>query len=106
FTKDPCAPGGSEPISVLATYPLILIARAGLPFDNLPDLVAYARANPGKVNYGNQGKGQTGHLLGELLMLKGGFRMTEIPYRCSAPAPSTWCRTIFSPPKPTSMPAS
>src|SRR4030095_2064837 len=86
FTKDPCAPGGSEPISVLATYPLILIARAGLPFDNLPDLIAYARANPGKVNYGNQGKGQTGHLLGELLMLKGDFRMTEIPYRGSAPA--------------------
>src|SRR5262249_19383487 len=45
-----------------------------------------ARANPGKINYGHQGKGQTGHLLGELLMLKGKFRMTEIPYRGSAPA--------------------
>ena len=44
------------------------------------------KANPGKVNYGHQGKGNTGHLLGELLMLKGGFRMTEIPYRGSAPA--------------------
>jgi tripartite-type tricarboxylate transporter receptor subunit TctC len=75
-----------EPISVLATYPLILIARADLPFDDLQDLVAYARANPGKINYGHQGKGQTGHLLGELLMLKGKFRMTEIPYRGSAPA--------------------
>ena len=75
-----------EPISVLATYPLILIARADLPFDDLQDLIAYARANPGKINYGHQGKGQTGHLLGELLMLKGKFRMTEIPYRGSAPA--------------------
>jgi tripartite-type tricarboxylate transporter receptor subunit TctC len=75
-----------EPISVLATYPLILIARADLPFDDLQDLVAYARANPGKINYGHQGKGQTGHLLGELMMLKGKFRMTEIPYRGSAPA--------------------
>jgi tripartite-type tricarboxylate transporter receptor subunit TctC len=71
---------------VLATYPLILIARPDLPSGNLPDLIAYARANPGKINYGHQGKGQTGHLLGELLMLKGHFRMTEIPYRGSAPA--------------------
>ena len=44
------------------------------------------KANPGKINYGHQGKGNTGHLLGELLMLKAGFRMTEIPYRGSAPA--------------------
>src|SRR5262249_10379163 len=55
-------------------------------FDSLQDLIAYARANPGKINYGHQGKGQTGHLLGELLMLRGKFRMTEIPYRGSAPA--------------------
>jgi len=75
-----------EPISVLAAYPLILIGRESLPFDNLADVIAYARANPGKINYGHQGKGQTGHLLGELLMLKGKFRMTEIPYRGSAPA--------------------
>jgi tripartite-type tricarboxylate transporter receptor subunit TctC len=75
-----------EPVSVLATYPLILIARADLPFNDLQELVAYARANPGKINYGHQGKGQTGHLLGELMMLKGKFRMTEIPYRGSAPA--------------------
>lgn len=75
-----------EPISVLASYPLVLIARSSLPFDNLPDLIAYARANPGKINYGHQGKGQTGHLLGELLMLEGKFRMMEIPYRGSAPA--------------------
>ena len=75
-----------EPVSVLATYPLILIARADLPFNDLQELVAYARANPSKINYGHQGKGQTGHLLGELMMLKGKFRMTEIPYRGSAPA--------------------
>jgi tripartite-type tricarboxylate transporter receptor subunit TctC len=75
-----------EPVSVLATYPLVLIARGNLPADDLPGFIAYAKANPGKVNYGHQGKGNTGHLLGELLMLKGGFRMTEIPYRGSAPA--------------------
>ena len=71
---------------MLATYPLILIGRAGAPFNTTAEFIAFARANPGKVNYGHQGKGNTGHLLGELLMLKGGFRMTEIPYRGSAPA--------------------
>src|SRR5207249_6080436 len=75
-----------EPVSVLAGYPLTLLGRASLPADTLPEFIAYARANPEKINYGHQGKGNTGHLLGELLMLKGNFRMTEIPYRGSAPA--------------------
>lgn len=75
-----------EPISVLATYPLIIITSTALPANNLAEFIAYAKANPGKVNYGHQGKGNTGHLLGELMMLKGGFKMTEVPYRGSAPA--------------------
>jgi tripartite-type tricarboxylate transporter receptor subunit TctC len=86
FAKTSFDTRGLEPISVLATYPLILIARAEAPFNTTAELIAYARANPGKVNYGHQGKGNTGHLLGELMMLKGDFRMTEIPYRGSAPA--------------------
>jgi tripartite-type tricarboxylate transporter receptor subunit TctC len=79
-------PRAMEPVSVLATYPLIVLARPGLPLGSMPELIAYARANPGKVNYGHQGKGNTGHLLGERMMLKGQFKMTEIPYRGSAPA--------------------
>jgi tripartite-type tricarboxylate transporter receptor subunit TctC len=86
FTKAAFDTRAMEPVSVLATYPLIVLARVGLPANNMSELVAYAQANPGKVNYGHQGKGNTGHLLGELLMLKGNFRMTEIPYRGSAPA--------------------
>ena len=86
FTKAAFDTRAMEPISVLATYPLIVLARAGLPANNMSELIAYAQANPGKINYGHQGKGNTGHLLGELLMLKGNFRMTEIPYRGSAPA--------------------
>ena len=74
------------PISVLAVYPMVVLARTGFPADDLGALIAYGRANPGKINYGNQGKGQTGDLLGKLLMAKGDFRMTEIPYRGSAPA--------------------
>ena len=75
-----------EPVSVLATYPLVMLARAGFPADNMKQLIAYGRANPGKINYGNQGKGQTGDLLGKLLAMKGNFQMAEIPYRGSAPA--------------------
>ena len=86
FTKAAFDTRAMEPVSVLATYPLIMLARAGLPANNMSELIAYAQANPGKINYGHQGKGNTGHLLGELLMLKGNFRMTEIPYRGSAPA--------------------
>jgi tripartite-type tricarboxylate transporter receptor subunit TctC len=86
FSKVAFDTRGMEPVSVLATYPLIVLGRAGLPADNLSQLIAYAQANPGKINYGHQGKGNTGHLLGELLMLKGHFQMTEIPYRGSAPA--------------------
>jgi tripartite-type tricarboxylate transporter receptor subunit TctC len=75
-----------EPVSVLAAYPLILIARGNFPAYDLAGFIAYAKANPSKVNYGHQGKGNTGHLLGELMMLRGKFRMAEIPYRGSAPA--------------------
>jgi tripartite-type tricarboxylate transporter receptor subunit TctC len=86
FTKSGYDTRSMVPISVLATYPLIVIGSAKLPAKNFAEFLAYARANPGKINYGNQGKGNTGHLLGELMMLKGGFNMTEIPYRGIAPA--------------------
>jgi tripartite-type tricarboxylate transporter receptor subunit TctC len=86
FTKSAFDTRPLEPVSVLATYPLIVLARANLPVNNLKEFIDYAKANPGKINYGHQGKGNTGHLLGELLMLKGNFKMTEIPYRGSAPA--------------------
>jgi tripartite-type tricarboxylate transporter receptor subunit TctC len=75
-----------EPISVLATYPLIILLRKEFPANNLKEFVEHARANPGKVNYGNAGIANTGHLLGELMMMKGDFKMTGVMYRGSAPA--------------------
>jgi tripartite-type tricarboxylate transporter receptor subunit TctC len=84
FTKSAFDTRSMEPVSVLASYPLTVLGRGNLPVDDLPGFIAYAKANP--VNYGHQGKGNTGHLLGELLMMKGGFKMTEVPYRGSAPA--------------------
>jgi tripartite-type tricarboxylate transporter receptor subunit TctC len=86
FAKSGFDTRGLEPVSVLASYPLTLLGRGNLPANTLSEFIAYARANPDKVNYGHQGKGNTGHLLGELLQLKGNFKMTEIPYRGSAPA--------------------
>jgi len=86
FTKAAFDPRPLEPISVLATYPLIIILRKDFPANNLKEFIDYAKANAGKVTYGHQGKGNTGHLLGELMMLKSNFKMTEVPYRGSAPA--------------------
>jgi tripartite-type tricarboxylate transporter receptor subunit TctC len=86
FTKASFDPRPLEPVSVLATYPLIIVTRKDFPANDLEAFIDYAKANPGKVTYGHQGKGNTGHLLGELMMLKAGFKMTEVPYRGSAPA--------------------
>src|SRR5262245_37396239 len=79
FTKSAFDTRAMEPVSVLATYPLTVLGRGNLPANNLPEFIAYAKANPDKVNYGHQGKGNTGHLLGELLVLKGGVPNTEVP---------------------------
>src|SRR6202521_5757052 len=57
FKKSAFDPRALVPVSVLATYPLIVIARAGLGANNLPDFIALARANPGKITYWHQGKG-------------------------------------------------
>jgi tripartite-type tricarboxylate transporter receptor subunit TctC len=86
FTKAAFDPRPLEPISVLATYPLIILLKQAFPANDLKGFIDYAKANPGKVNYGHQGKGNTGQLLSELMMLKANFKMTEVPYRGSAPA--------------------
>src|SRR5262245_21388997 len=75
-----------EPISVIARYPSVLLARPDLPASNTAELVAYARANPGEINYGSQGKGQIGHLTMELVKYLGKVDMVHVPYRGSAPA--------------------
>ena len=79
-------PRGFEPVSVLATYPTVLFARADLPANNLAELVALARANPGKLTYASQGKGQIAHLTMEALKMMTKVDILHIPYRGSAPA--------------------
>jgi tripartite-type tricarboxylate transporter receptor subunit TctC len=79
-------PRAFEPISVLATYPSLLLGRADLPASDVPQLVAYAKANPGKLSYASQGRGQIGHLTMELFKSLTGVDIVHIPYRGSAPA--------------------
>jgi tripartite-type tricarboxylate transporter receptor subunit TctC len=79
-------PRAFVPISVLATYPSLLISRPDLPAQNIPELIAYAKANPGKLSYASQGKGQIGHLTMELFKSLTGIDMVHVPYRGSAPA--------------------
>jgi tripartite-type tricarboxylate transporter receptor subunit TctC len=79
-------PRAFEPVSILATYPAVLLGRADLPVSNVPELIAYAKANPGKLSYASQGKGQIGHLTMELFKALTGVEIVHIPYRGSAPA--------------------
>ncbi len=79
-------PRALEPVSVLATYPTLLLGRADLPAADVPELIAYAKAHPGKLSYASQGKGQVGHLTLELFKSMTGTDIVHIPYRGSAPA--------------------
>lgn len=75
-----------EPVGVIAAYPAILLARNDLPVNNTAELIAYAKANSGKLNYGSQGRGQIAHLAMEQLMHMAKVRMVHVPFRGSAPA--------------------
>ena len=70
---------------VVSFYNVLVINR-DLPFKGFNDLIAYARANPGKVTFGSAGIGGSNHLSAELLALKTGTRMTHVPYKGNAPA--------------------
>jgi tripartite-type tricarboxylate transporter receptor subunit TctC len=74
------------PISLLASSPNILLVRADSPYKNLADLLAAARANPGKLSYGMAGNGTSTHLAGELLKSLAKVDIVSIPYKGGGPA--------------------
>jgi tripartite-type tricarboxylate transporter receptor subunit TctC len=74
------------PISLLADVPNLLETNPRLPARSVAELVAYAKAHPGKLNFASQGNGTTSHLAGELFKLKAGIDITHVPYRGTAPA--------------------
>jgi len=73
------------PIAKVFTQPNLVGVTPGLPVKSLSELVAYAKANPGKVSYGSTGQGTSLHVLTEMLRMNSGIEMTHVPYK-SAPA--------------------
>jgi tripartite-type tricarboxylate transporter receptor subunit TctC len=74
------------PISQVAVIPNLIVVNPDLPVRDLPGLIAYAKANPGKVNYGSAGSGTSLHLAAALFAARAGLDMVHIPYRGGAPA--------------------
>jgi len=74
------------PVSLVASAPLILVVHPSLPVKSLKDFIAYAKANPGKLNFGSGGPGTTPHLAGEMLKSMAGLQMTHVPYKGGGPA--------------------
>jgi tripartite-type tricarboxylate transporter receptor subunit TctC len=73
-------------VSLVARAPLIAVASNVLPPNDIRELVAYAKANPGKVDFGSTGVGSSAHLAGELFAQATGTRMLHVPYKGGAPA--------------------
>ncbi len=74
------------PVSVFAEVPEVLVSYPGAPFASFPQFVAYAKANPGKLNYASAGIGTLPHVTMELLLRRSGIQVAHIPYRGAAPA--------------------
>jgi tripartite-type tricarboxylate transporter receptor subunit TctC len=81
-------PADLTAVSILVSLPQILIVPANSPFKTLGDLLAYAQANPGKLNVGSSGKGTGQHMAVELLMRTAKVSLTDVPYRGSSQATS------------------
>ena len=74
------------PIAEMARMPLIVATNSTLPIKSWQDLVAYAKANPGKVTFGTPGNGSMAHMTADLVQTSLGVQMLHVPYRGSAPA--------------------
>jgi tripartite-type tricarboxylate transporter receptor subunit TctC len=74
------------PVALFCTAPNVMVASPGTPAKTVAEFVAYAKANPGKLNYASGGIGSSSHLSAELLKSLGGFDMTHVPYKGAAPA--------------------
>jgi tripartite-type tricarboxylate transporter receptor subunit TctC len=69
------------PVAFVGANPFVLVVTPSLPVNSFPEFIAYAKANPGKVNMASQGVGTTPHVCGELLKLMTGITFTHVPYR-------------------------
>ena len=74
------------PIARTAMQPLALLVNKDVPVKTLPEFISYAKAHPGKVNFGSAGNGGISHLVPEMLKTAAGIDMLHVPYKGSAPA--------------------
>jgi tripartite-type tricarboxylate transporter receptor subunit TctC len=73
-------------VSQIAAVPNVLAVHPSVPAGNMAQFIAYAKANPGKLNFGTPGIGSLGHLIGETFMYSVKVKMTHVPYRGAGPA--------------------
>jgi tripartite-type tricarboxylate transporter receptor subunit TctC len=74
------------PVAGLIRFPNVIVVNPLVPVANVPELIAYAKANPGKLNMASSGNGSTVHVSGELFKMMTGINMVHVPYRGGAPA--------------------
>ncbi len=74
-----------QAVANVLSAPQVVVVRAGLPVKNMTELVAYAKANPGKLNYASSGNGSLQHVTGAMLEQQAGIQMTHIPYKGTGP---------------------
>src|SRR2546425_3768571 len=82
----PFDPAQFVPIGIMVAIPNVVLVNPRVHVNSIRELIAYAKANPDKLNYASQGSGTTSHLTGELFKSMAGVRLTHIPYKGSAPA--------------------
>src|SRR5262245_9973928 len=72
------------PIAPIVSFPYIMVVNPSVPAKTLPEFIAYAKANPGKINMASPGIGSTPHVIGELFKVMTGINMVHVPYRSAA----------------------
>ena len=72
------------PVAAISREPEIMLVHPSVPAKTVPEFVAYAKANPGKVSFGSGGIGSLTHMEGELFKMMTGINMMHVPYRCTA----------------------
>src|SRR3954454_3020174 len=78
--------GDMTPVAGLIRFPNVVVVNPSVPIHSIPELIAYAKANPGKLNMASSGNGSTIHMSGELFKMLTGIDMVHVPYRGGAPA--------------------
>src|SRR6202051_3218028 len=74
------------PVAGIMRYPYVMVVNPSFPAKTVPEFIAYAKANPGKINMASAGNGTAPHVFGELFMMMAGIKMVQVHYRGAAPA--------------------